>query len=171
MLPSAQKPWNSSFHLTQACSSSLFRIHPSLIVIRLFCHKAFAACIALLPGFTRPRYNAKAALGEEVSTQTQECSDNQRHVKVGRWNCHHRTQSTLSATMGKDYQRSDRNMRETHLQSFSDFLQKLRSKRERDSQTQCPHQPRKQGSWTLLQAWRVVPVTGMGQVSRNISHL
>lgn len=53
------------------------------------------------------------------------------------------------ATTSKDYQRNDRNTQETHLQTFSDFLRKLRSKRERDSQLQCPQQPRKEGSWTL----------------------
>ena len=36
-----------------------------------------------------------------------------------------------SATTSKDYQRNDRNTREAHLQTFSDFLQKLHSKRER----------------------------------------
>lgn len=76
-----------------------------------------------------------------------------------------------SATMRGDYQGNDRNTRETHLQTFSDFLQKLRSKRERDSQPQCPQQPRKEGSWTLLRAQRAVPVIETGQVSSNISHL
>lgn len=73
MLPRAR---NASFHMTQVRSSSLSQIQPSLIVILLFCHKAFAACVALLPGFTRPRHDAEAAPGEDVSTQTREHSDN-----------------------------------------------------------------------------------------------
>lgn len=76
MLHCAQKPQNASFCTTQVHSSSLSQIQPSLIVILLFCHKAFAACIVLLPGFTRPRQDAEAAPSEDVSTQTREHSDN-----------------------------------------------------------------------------------------------
>lgn len=77
MLPHAQKPWNASFHKTQVFFSSPSQIQPkSLIAILLFCHKAFAVCIALPPGFTRPRPDAEAAPGENVSTQTWEHSDN-----------------------------------------------------------------------------------------------
>lgn len=76
MLHCAQRPPNESFHTTQAHSSSLSQIRPSLIVILLFCHKAFAACIVLLPGFTRPRQDTEDAPSEDMSTQTWEHSGN-----------------------------------------------------------------------------------------------
>lgn len=58
-----------------------------------------------------------------------------------------------STTTSKDYQRNDRNMQEMHLQTFSDFLQNLHSKKkERYLQPQGPQQTGKGESWATLWA-------------------
>lgn len=110
-------------------NSSIINCHPSALSQRL--------CCVLLPGFTRPRRGARAAAGEEVSTQTWEHSWQRMTHKSGQVELP-LLHTGSSTTMSRDYHSSDRNVRGTRSQML--FLRKLHSKIEPK-----PHAPSRHG--------------------------
>lgn len=169
MLSRAWKPLNAPFYTIRTCSSSLSRIQPPLIVIFLFCHKAFAACVAVARIYKAQTRCRSCSRWRLVYTDTvawwQLMTHESGQVKLPPPN------TKCSTTTSEDYQRNDRNMQEMHLQTFSDFLWNLHSKNRKDIRS--PEAPSRQGRRKAGPpcGHRVVPVTEMGQVPRNISHL